>query len=163
MTPLGPREVALKVSREDVPEEEKVKLLQEAAIMKQFCHPNVVRLLGTVTISDPVSSACTPHAHTHTHARTHVRTHARTHAHTHTHTHIHTEYMRTQKWIGTYEHTLPPTSFTAGSYCGALEEWFVDLISDRIASRVRNWMKNYCMNKCIQSFLFTCLYWPKDE
>ena len=64
VTPLGPREVALKVSRDDVPGEEKVKLLQEAAIMKQFCHLNVVRLLGTVTISDPVSSECTPHIHT---------------------------------------------------------------------------------------------------
>ena len=55
LTPQGPREVALKVSHEDVPDTEKVKLLQEAAIMKQFNHPNVVRLLGTVTVSEPVS------------------------------------------------------------------------------------------------------------
>jgi serine/threonine protein kinase len=53
LTPQGPREVALKVSHEDVPDTEKVKLLQEAAIMKQFNHPNVVRLLGTVTVSEP--------------------------------------------------------------------------------------------------------------
>jgi ephrin-B len=54
LTPQGPREVALKVSHEDVPDTEKVKLLQEAAIMKQFNHPNVVRLLGTVTVSEPL-------------------------------------------------------------------------------------------------------------
>jgi serine/threonine protein kinase len=34
---------------------ERVKLLQEAAIMGQFSHPNVVKLYGLVTLGDPVS------------------------------------------------------------------------------------------------------------
>lgn len=33
---------------------ERVKLLQEAAIMGQFSHPNVVKLYGLVTLGDPV-------------------------------------------------------------------------------------------------------------
>ena len=33
---------------------ERVKLLQEAAIMGQFNHTNVVKLLGLVTIGSPV-------------------------------------------------------------------------------------------------------------
>ncbi len=37
-------------------EEERVKLLQEAAIMGQFAHSNVVRLHGVVTVAEPVSS-----------------------------------------------------------------------------------------------------------
>ena len=36
-------------------EEERVKFLQEAAIMGQFKHPNIIRIVGVVTISDPVS------------------------------------------------------------------------------------------------------------
>ena len=35
-------------------EQERVKLLQEAAIMGQFAHNNVVRLLGVVTVGEPV-------------------------------------------------------------------------------------------------------------
>ena len=34
---------------------ERIKLLQEAAIMGQFAHTNVVRLLGVVTVGEPVS------------------------------------------------------------------------------------------------------------
>ena len=36
-------------------EEEKVKFLQEAAIMGQFLHPNIVKLHGVVTVDQPVS------------------------------------------------------------------------------------------------------------
>ena len=36
-------------------EQERVKLLQEAAIMGQFAHKYVVRLLGVVTVGEPVS------------------------------------------------------------------------------------------------------------
>lgn len=35
-------------------EQERVKLLQEAAIMGQFAHKYVVRLLGVVTVGEPV-------------------------------------------------------------------------------------------------------------
>jgi len=33
-----------------------VKFLQEAAISGQFRHPNVVKLLGVVTVGEPVSN-----------------------------------------------------------------------------------------------------------
>ena len=36
-------------------EMDKVKFLQEAAIMGQFLHPNVVKLHGVVTVGQPVS------------------------------------------------------------------------------------------------------------
>lgn len=35
--------------------DDRVKMLQEAAIMGQFCHTNVVKLYGLVTIGTPVS------------------------------------------------------------------------------------------------------------
>ena len=47
--------VALKTLRNDASEEEKVKFLQEAAIMGQFHHPNIVKLHGVVTVGEPVS------------------------------------------------------------------------------------------------------------
>ena len=47
-------EVAVKTNQSDS-EEEKVKFLQEAAIMGQFRHPNVVKLMGVVTVGEPVS------------------------------------------------------------------------------------------------------------
>ena len=37
-------------------ESEKVKLLQEAAILGQFTHTNIVTLHGVVTVEEPVSS-----------------------------------------------------------------------------------------------------------
>ena len=49
------KELAIKTLRGELPEEEKVRFLQEAAIMGQFFHPNVVKLYGVVTVSDPVS------------------------------------------------------------------------------------------------------------
>ena len=50
----GSKEVAVKILRADLPEK-KVKFLQEAAIMGQFFHPNIVKLYGVVTVGDPVS------------------------------------------------------------------------------------------------------------
>ena len=48
-------DVALKTLRDDASEEQKVKFLQEAAIMGQFHHPNIVKLHGVVTVGEPVS------------------------------------------------------------------------------------------------------------
>ena len=48
-------DVAVKTLREGAGEEDKVKFLQEAAIMGQFSHPNVVKLYGVVTKGEPVS------------------------------------------------------------------------------------------------------------
>ena len=49
------KDIAVKTLRAEVPEEEeKVSVLQEAAIMGQFFHPNIVKLYGVVTIGDPV-------------------------------------------------------------------------------------------------------------
>ena len=49
------KELAIKTLRGELPEEEKVRFLQEAAIMGQFSHPNIVKLYGVVTVGDPVS------------------------------------------------------------------------------------------------------------
>ena len=57
------KELAVKTLREELPEEDKVRFLQEAAIMGQFSHPNVVKLYGVVTLGEPVchiSYSCTP-------------------------------------------------------------------------------------------------------
>ena len=48
-----PVDVALK-SLTKTSEEDRVKFLQEAAIMGQFVHPNIVRLIGVVKIGDEV-------------------------------------------------------------------------------------------------------------
>ena len=48
-------EVALKVLNEGWSKTDKTKFLQEAAIMAQFKHPNVVSLYGVVSKSEPVS------------------------------------------------------------------------------------------------------------
>ena len=48
--------VALKVLKEEASEKDKVKFLQEAAIMAQFTHPNVVSLYGVVSKGEPVSN-----------------------------------------------------------------------------------------------------------
>ena len=50
-------EVAVKTLQEGASEQDKVKLLQEAAIMGQFSHPNVVKLYGLVT-QESVSFVC---------------------------------------------------------------------------------------------------------
>ncbi len=49
------KELAIKTLKPGSKEEEKLKVLQEAAIMGQFFHPNVVRLYGVVTVGEPVS------------------------------------------------------------------------------------------------------------
>ena len=48
-------QVAIKFLKEEASEADKVKFLQEAAIMAQFKHPNVVSLYGVVTQGKPVS------------------------------------------------------------------------------------------------------------
>ena len=51
----GDVEVAVKMIKEGAAEDERIKFLQEAAINGQFHHLNVVRLLGVVTVGEPVS------------------------------------------------------------------------------------------------------------
>ena len=50
----GVKEVAVKTLQAGASESDNVKFLQEAAINGQFQHPNIVRLLGVVTIGSPV-------------------------------------------------------------------------------------------------------------
>ena len=47
--------VAVKVVKKGAPREERLKLLQEAAILGQFRHRHIVSLLGVVTLGEPVS------------------------------------------------------------------------------------------------------------
>lgn len=54
-SPLGPVVVAVKSLRKNAVDEDRVKFLQEAAIMGQFHHLNVVKLYGVVTVGEPVS------------------------------------------------------------------------------------------------------------
>ena len=48
-------DVAVKMMKASVAENAKLKFLQEAAIMGQFFHSNVVKLHGVVTVGEPVS------------------------------------------------------------------------------------------------------------
>ena len=50
-------EVAVKSLACNAPENERIKLLQEAAVMGQFHHPNVLALYGVVVDQDLVSPA----------------------------------------------------------------------------------------------------------
>ena len=52
----GEVEVAVKTLKEGSGEEDRVKFLQEAAIMGQFKHHNVVTMYGVVTSGEPVSA-----------------------------------------------------------------------------------------------------------
>ena len=52
-------EVAVKTMQNDACEEDRIKFLQEAAIMGQFNNPYVVKLYGVITSSCPVSQICT--------------------------------------------------------------------------------------------------------
>ena len=56
-------DVAVKMLKTTTEGNEKVKFLQEAAINGQFKHPNVVKLLGVVTVGEPVSNACVTSKH----------------------------------------------------------------------------------------------------
>ena len=47
-------EVAVKTMENGASEEDKVKFLQEAAIMGQFNHPNIVKILGTIVDENEV-------------------------------------------------------------------------------------------------------------
>lgn len=49
------KQVALKLLKEGSSDDDKVRFLQEAAIMAQFKHPNVVSLYGVVSKTEPVS------------------------------------------------------------------------------------------------------------
>ena len=56
MSPIkGEVKVAVKTLKEGSGEEDRVKFLQEAAIMGQFKHPNVVEMYGMITMNQPVS------------------------------------------------------------------------------------------------------------
>ena len=48
-------ELAVKTLKAGSSEEDKVKFLQEAAIMGQFSHINVIKMYGVVTMGEPVS------------------------------------------------------------------------------------------------------------
>lgn len=48
----------MKTLKSGLSEGEKVKFLQEAAIVGQFSHPNIIKLHGVVTVGEPVSQTC---------------------------------------------------------------------------------------------------------
>ena len=50
------KEVAVKSIEQGTSDTDRVKFLQEAAIMGQFCHANVLQLVGIV-LTDPVSKS----------------------------------------------------------------------------------------------------------
>ena len=54
-TDQGDLDVAVKMLNKKATERDAVRFLQEAAIMGQFKHPNIVRLHGVVTVGHPVS------------------------------------------------------------------------------------------------------------
>ncbi len=49
--------VAVKTLKEGASEEDRVKFLQEAAIMGQFKHTNIVTMYGVIKEGEPVSAA----------------------------------------------------------------------------------------------------------
>ena len=55
-SPRGAVEVAIKTLKPGSNQTDQVKFLQEAAIMGQFKHPNVIKLYGMVTVREPVST-----------------------------------------------------------------------------------------------------------
>ena len=57
----GAKKVAVKTLKPTMLTSKKVKFLQEAAIMGQFFHSNVIRLFGVVTVGEPVSRTVYKH------------------------------------------------------------------------------------------------------
>ena len=53
---LVEEEVAVKSMEDETSKEDRVKFLQEAAIMGQFNHPNIIKILGVVVTPEFVSS-----------------------------------------------------------------------------------------------------------
>ncbi len=51
----GPKDVAVKTLNDETTEEDKVKLLQEAAINGQFHYRSIISLHGVVTIGNEAS------------------------------------------------------------------------------------------------------------
>ena len=49
-------DVVVKTLKSNAPQEEKIKLLQEAAIMGQFHHPNILQFYGVVNEDATVST-----------------------------------------------------------------------------------------------------------
>ena len=61
-------EVAMKtLNKQVIHDMDKVKFLQEAAIMAQFRHPNIVTLYGIIYKEEPVSYVHQMHAEFYTH------------------------------------------------------------------------------------------------
>ncbi|KAI6660777.1 hypothetical protein LOD99_10225 [Oopsacas minuta] len=52
-TPIGEIPVAIKLLNESLGKQENISFLQEAAIIGQFNHVNVLKLIGVVTLSEP--------------------------------------------------------------------------------------------------------------
>lgn len=50
----GRQEVAVKTCRVQLPEDHKRKFLQEGRILKQYDHPNIVRLIGIAVQKQPI-------------------------------------------------------------------------------------------------------------
>ena len=65
-------EVAVKTLSVDAVMEERIKFLQEAHVMSQFCHSNIVQLFGVIAEGNPVSSMHAHHVHTHTTLLLHI-------------------------------------------------------------------------------------------
>ena len=81
-SPAGTVEVAVKTLQSSASQEDRVKFLQEAAINGQFRHPNVVNLLGVITVGEPVSNKRNVCIHDHciydtqNHNHTHIIIHS---------------------------------------------------------------------------------------
>ncbi|XP_069831031.1 proto-oncogene tyrosine-protein kinase ROS isoform X2 [Dendropsophus ebraccatus] len=49
----GTQKVAVKTLKRDATDQEKVEFLKEAYVMSQFCHPNILKLLGVCLYNEP--------------------------------------------------------------------------------------------------------------